>query len=149
VLRCVCSSSMDYEFYAAVVFNYIEGIAAKLTLLSESAELDLHAVKEAAQELIRAGEGVNYKCAAVLSAGASSPDFRSLNRALVDAEKSLLLADGLPGRPWYKHAVFAPSLYDGYEASVLPYGCMRQKISQQIAVCRIARNEAPRKSQLG
>ena len=30
------------------------------------------------------------------------------------------LADGLPGRPWYKHVLQAPGLYTGYAARTLP-----------------------------
>ena len=30
------------------------------------------------------------------------------------------LADGLPGRPWYRHVLQAPGLYTGYAARTLP-----------------------------
>jgi N-acetylated-alpha-linked acidic dipeptidase len=35
-------------------------------------------------------------------------------------EQSLLVPEGLAGRPWYKHAIFAPGSYAGYAAEVLP-----------------------------
>jgi N-acetylated-alpha-linked acidic dipeptidase len=42
------------------------------------------------------------------------------NHALFQAEKQLLNPDGLPGRPWYKHSVYAPGLYTGYGVKTLP-----------------------------
>ena len=35
-------------------------------------------------------------------------------------EQALLGPEGLPGRPWYKHLVYAPGLYTGYGAKTLP-----------------------------
>jgi len=43
-----------------------------------------------------------------------------LNEVLSHAEQSLLLADGLPGREWYHHSIYAPGLYTGYGAKTLP-----------------------------
>ena len=44
----------------------------------------------------------------------------SVNALLGSAERSLLGAPGLPGRPWYRHMVYAPGLYTGYGAKTLP-----------------------------
>jgi N-acetylated-alpha-linked acidic dipeptidase len=43
-----------------------------------------------------------------------------LNERLVRVERALLLPKGLPGRPWFRHAVFAPGLTTGYGAWPLP-----------------------------
>ena len=37
-----------------------------------------------------------------------------------DAERALLVPEGLPNRPWYKHAIYAPGQYTGYAAVVIP-----------------------------
>jgi N-acetylated-alpha-linked acidic dipeptidase len=42
------------------------------------------------------------------------------NAALRGAEQALLGRDGLPGRPWYRHLIYAPGLYTGYGAKTLP-----------------------------
>ena len=47
-------------------------------------------------------------------------DTTKLNRALCDAERALLVPEGLPNRPWYKHAIYAPGQYTGYAAVVIP-----------------------------
>jgi N-acetylated-alpha-linked acidic dipeptidase len=42
------------------------------------------------------------------------------NRILIQIERSLLLSNGLPRRPWFRHAIFAPSELKVYSAAVLP-----------------------------
>jgi N-acetylated-alpha-linked acidic dipeptidase len=43
-----------------------------------------------------------------------------VNEIIGRAERALLLPDGLPGRPWYRHQIYAPGLYTGYGAKTLP-----------------------------
>jgi N-acetylated-alpha-linked acidic dipeptidase len=43
-----------------------------------------------------------------------------VNGALMRVERALLLPNGLPGRPWFKHAVYAPGLTTGYASWPLP-----------------------------
>jgi len=47
-------------------------------------------------------------------------DAGALNRALLEAERALLIPEGLPHRPWYHHAIYAPGEYTGYAAVVIP-----------------------------
>jgi N-acetylated-alpha-linked acidic dipeptidase len=42
----------------------------------------------------------------------------ALNQALLQVERRFLLADGIPGRPWFKHALYAPR--PTYAAMTLP-----------------------------
>ncbi len=35
-------------------------------------------------------------------------------------ERDFLLETGLPGRSWFRHAFYAPGVYTGYTAAVLP-----------------------------
>ena len=39
---------------------------------------------------------------------------------LRDTESALLIPEGLPNRPWYHHAIYAPGQYTGYAAVVIP-----------------------------
>jgi N-acetylated-alpha-linked acidic dipeptidase len=43
-----------------------------------------------------------------------------LNQALLGAERALLVPEGLPHRPWFRHAIYAPGEYTGYAAVVIP-----------------------------
>jgi N-acetylated-alpha-linked acidic dipeptidase len=49
-----------------------------------------------------------------------------VNDALMRVERSFLLPDGLPGRPWFKHAVYAPGLTTGY--ACWPFPGVRQAV---------------------
>ena len=44
-------------------------------------------------------------------------------------ERAFLFEEGLPGRPWFKHAVYAPGLTTGYAAWPLP--AIRQAIEDK------------------
>ena len=44
----------------------------------------------------------------------------ALNRELIESERRLTNADGLPRRPWYKHLLYAPGVYTGYGVKTVP-----------------------------
>ncbi len=54
---------------------------------------------------------------------------REANAKLVLVERTLTLKDGLPGRPWYQHQIYAPGLYTGYGVKTLP--AVRESIEQK------------------
>jgi len=45
---------------------------------------------------------------------------RELNQTLLQAERCLTDAAGLPRRSWYKHVLYAPGVYSGYGAKTMP-----------------------------
>jgi N-acetylated-alpha-linked acidic dipeptidase len=45
---------------------------------------------------------------------------QQLNAVLFNAERSLMLAKGLPRREWYRHSIYAPGYYTGYGVKTLP-----------------------------
>ncbi len=63
------------------------------------------------------------------SAGLKGKQLDSLNRRLFHAEQELLLEQGLPLRPWYKHVLYAPGYYTGYSVKTLPG--IRESIEQR------------------
>jgi N-acetylated-alpha-linked acidic dipeptidase len=71
-----------------------------------------------------------------------------LNAKLRDAERELLIPEGLPNRPWFHHAIYAPGQYTGYAAVVIP-GVTEaidrgdlSRIEQQISALAAALNRA-------
>jgi N-acetylated-alpha-linked acidic dipeptidase len=52
--------------------------------------------------------------------GVDATRLARVNDALKRVERAFLLPDGLPGRPWFKHAVYAPGLTTGYASWPLP-----------------------------
>ncbi|HUQ18761.1 MAG TPA: transferrin receptor-like dimerization domain-containing protein [Gemmatimonadaceae bacterium] len=45
---------------------------------------------------------------------------RSINERLLQAERALTSPEGLPGRPWYRHLLYAPGFYTGYGVKTMP-----------------------------
>jgi N-acetylated-alpha-linked acidic dipeptidase len=43
-----------------------------------------------------------------------------MNVKLRQVEGDLLDPQGLPGRPWFRHTIYAPGEYTGYAAVVIP-----------------------------
>ena len=53
----------------------------------------------------------------------------TVNQKLTQAERALTLPDGLPGRPWFQHQIYAPGLYTGYGVKTIPG--VREAIEQK------------------
>jgi N-acetylated-alpha-linked acidic dipeptidase len=89
---------------------------------------------EGVSELIRAvqdfqaeAEALDHAVAAVLRRDGIDRDrLASLNDAISTVERAFLLDEGLPGRPWFKHVIYAPGLTTGYASWPLP--AIRQEI---------------------
>jgi len=54
---------------------------------------------------------------------------KDANDKLVAVERALTLNEGLPGRPWFKHQIYAPGFYTGYGVKTLP--AVRESIEQK------------------
>jgi N-acetylated-alpha-linked acidic dipeptidase len=52
--------------------------------------------------------------------GGDHQDLQVVNRLLKGMERTLTRTEGLPGRPWYRHHVYAPGFYTGYGVKTLP-----------------------------
>lgn len=48
------------------------------------------------------------------------PASESENRLLYTSERELTRDDGLPGRPWFTHYIYAPGFYTGYGVKTIP-----------------------------
>jgi len=52
--------------------------------------------------------------------GVSREQLDRVNTAINRVERAFLIPEGLPGRPWFKHAIYAPGLATGYASWPLP-----------------------------
>ncbi len=111
---------LDYEAHGQEIKRYLEGVRNKMVLLWDRGKLDLDPAEQAADQLIQAARDLRDRSQSELSKAIPQPSFHDLNRTLVQVEQSFLLQAGLPGRPWYKHLVYAPGINSGYEAVALP-----------------------------
>ena len=103
----------DYVTYGREIESYLEAAKKKASGAGMSS-LDFDGALKSAREFTIAAEAVQQK--------QSSPgaDVQSLNNSLIAAEHDLLLPEGLPGRPWYRHSIYAPGEFTGYAAVVIP-----------------------------
>ena len=70
-----------------------------------------------------------YEAAFAKAGQEGNASAEALNRDLIQTERDLLMSDGLPGRPWYKHALYAPGFYTGYGVKTVPG--VREAIEQK------------------
>jgi len=104
---------LDYVAYAREISGYIQ--AAKRKAADNGlGSLDFAPAEAAASRFAVAAQRVR----ALQSA--PSGDLAPLNLALRQTETALLSDSGLPGRPWYRHTIYAPGVVTGYAAVVIP-----------------------------
>jgi len=66
---------------------------------------------------------------AAQKAALDKPGLQPVNQKLLRIERGLTLPDGLPGRPWFEHQIYAPGFYTGYGVKTLPG--VREAIEQK------------------
>ena len=59
----------------------------------------------------------------------SPATIQSLNAQLLQSERKLANPEGLPGRPWFQHLIYAPGQYTGYGVKTIPG--VREAIEQK------------------
>jgi N-acetylated-alpha-linked acidic dipeptidase len=76
-------------------------------------------LENAANALTRAAD--RYKKALDAAKGKLSADtIAVVNARLIQSERQLIDAEGLPRRPWYRHLLYAPGFYTGYAVKTMP-----------------------------
>ena len=81
--------------------------------------IELAALENAVLRLEGAAKAFDAALAAK-NAGLDAGRRARLNAALLGIDQALLIPEGLPGRSWYKHALYAPGRFTGYGAKTLP-----------------------------
>jgi N-acetylated-alpha-linked acidic dipeptidase len=132
----------DYEEYGGEIVAYIDAARKKASNNFGAQAPTFKDAAEAAHRFEQAG--------AKILARQKSPatDIAKLNQALRQAERALLIPEGLPNRPWFRHAIYAPGQYTGYAAVVIP-GVNEaidkhdlERIKQQLSTLTAALNRA-------
>ncbi len=132
----------DYENYGREILVYLDSAKNKSKEHFGDKGPDFSAAYDGARHLEEVGAKVLQKQRKI--AGVTD----RMNVRLREAERALLIPEGLPNRPWFRHAVFAPGQYTGYAAVVIPgvneaieRGDLR-RAEQQIAALAAALNRA-------
>ena len=102
-------------------------------------------LKRSAEEYRKALEQANAKG----SAAPAPASLAEVNKLLIESERRLTNAEGLPNRPWFKHQLYAPGFYTGYAVKTVP--AVREAIELKqwkqadeaiVVVARVLENEA-------
>ena len=132
----------DYENYGKEILVYLDAARNKSKDRFGEKAPDFSAALEGARHLQEVGAKMLQKQRKIPAA----PD--CMNVKLREAERALLIPEGLPNRPWFHHAIYAPGQYTGYAAIVIPgvneaidRGDLR-RTEQQIAALAAALNRA-------
>ena len=74
--------------------------------------LNFAPVQNAVDALSESAE--RYHRASMNTSSKTNKSFELVNRKLIESERKLTSKAGLPGRPWFKHQIYAPGFYTGY-----------------------------------
>jgi N-acetylated-alpha-linked acidic dipeptidase len=97
----------DFRPYAAAVLGFVDSLAE---ITGAATKLDLTATQKAVAGWQREAEALQGKIDQALGREGTLPtsSLSELNAALVQIERGFLLREGIPGRPWFKHSLYAP-----------------------------------------
>ena len=104
----------DFEEYGKEVEVYVAKAQERAKNVFSGPAPDFQPALTAAGRLAVAGAKISARQKHPAGAVAA------LNLKLVGADRALLLDNGLPGRPWFRHAIYAPGKRAGYAAAVIP-----------------------------
>ena len=98
---------------------------------SDMSAIDLAPLDAAAKQLKQSAQAFEsaYDARAAANFNATPAQQREIDVAMARMEQALTDPDGLPGRGWYKHMIYAPGLLTGYEVKTVPG--VREAIEQR------------------
>ena len=108
----------DFSLYAKRVGTFIDSLAAQPSVASQ---LDVSAARNATAQWATAAAALDSALSITLAAPSSparSARLRAANDAMRAMEQHFLNDSGIPGRPWFKHVLYAPKYT--YAAMALP-----------------------------
>lgn len=84
--------------------------------------LDFAPLDNAIERLKRSAKAYDeaYEHAAAKGLALNSAQRAELDQLLQGLEQTLTSDDGLPGRSWYRHLIYAPGMYTGYGVKTMP-----------------------------
>jgi len=121
VMRLGDAPLLPFEFtrFSATVNRYLDEIQK---LHNDKKPVDLADVRKEVSHLEQTAKtfDADYSRAASKIASAPAAKLDQMNQLLFHSERDLTLDPGLPGRPWFRHRIYAPGMYTGYAVKTLP-----------------------------
>jgi len=139
----------DFDTYGDHIRQFVTELGARTNILGSKSKVNLDALRDRISEFQIAGRDFNRAVAAALASGQLSPAaVASINRQIMEVERNWLDAAGIPGRPWFKHTLYAarytyahlelPGLTEAVEKRDWPLAQQQAKILEEA----LARNSA-------
>jgi N-acetylated-alpha-linked acidic dipeptidase len=107
---------LDYRPYAARLAEFAKEVEGRVKQAGATGPSPFTPVHAAIERFRSAAAAAASRSEAAVSG--TTGERAAVNRALMDAERALLDPEGIPGRPWYRHQVYAPKFT--YAPEVLP-----------------------------
>ena len=105
-LRLANADVLPFDF--AAYARHLRGFVDDLEKATENGRLDLSRLRAGVDAFEAAGRRLNEATLRRLGSGTPAPDLaRRVNRGILDVERNWLDPDGLPGRPWFRHTLYA------------------------------------------
>ena len=121
IMRLADAPLLPFEFdhLATTVTKYLDDIEK---LPGQTKKVDLSGVRKEIADLHKAAADFNAALGKSTAKLGSAPPAKltAINRLLIDSERDLTLDPGLPNRPWFRHRLYAPGLYTGYDVKTVP-----------------------------
>lgn len=127
ILRLADAPVLPFEFNTVVQTyrTYVDEIEKTAQANDATEGLDLSEVRAALDRLQQAAD--RYEATLVSLDGMSARDVQrrwndlaAVNKTLYQTERMLTDPNGLEGREWYKHLIYAPGFFTGYGVKTMP-----------------------------
>ncbi len=110
-----------YSEYAAAVEGYVRELQGQ----DGAGIVDLEPLMAQAQAWKAAAGALEQRAAGLLGSDELSTrrgkrQLEAINSSFMRQERALTQSEGLAGRPWFKHMIYAPGVLTGYAAQFLP-----------------------------
>ena len=135
VMRLADADVLPFQFgdFADTIALYQQQLEELHKNTAGAPAFDFSPLSDAVSRLKAAAAQYDQAFAADAGSGSlyseSSEQLGALDQLLLQSERKLMDAAGLPRRPWYKHQIYAPGFYTGYGVKTLPG--MREAMEQK------------------
>ncbi|MDQ7063215.1 MAG: transferrin receptor-like dimerization domain-containing protein [candidate division KSB1 bacterium] len=115
----------DYAATSETIDRYLDELDKELEKKNWQNNIDFAPLRKRNHSLFYAARVLNDEIQRILISEQTQQKkhrkkLQRLNQLLYRTEQQFLHEAGLPGRPWFKHQIYAPGFYTGYGVKTLP-----------------------------
>ena len=143
----------DYACTTKIIDRNLDELGKELNKRGLAENIDLSKVRRANNQLGAAATLLNGEIERITAMDANilrkyKKQLRKINDFILATELAFLSPDGLPGRPWYRHQIYAPGSYTGYSAKTLPgvREAIEKKDVEEAKIAALALEESLKKA---